>query len=425
MEQQRMDDYIFESECNLIISIIGIDQPLAPPSNIKSLNWSFIIRTLTDNRLAGLAYWHISSSHSPAWPKEFLKKLEEQFFLNQFINVMLLQEAGRIFSVLKENDIEAVALKGITLIEEFYPVGARKLGDIDIFIPPEQAEVTISTLEGIGYECRIPLDLSKGYAELYLARGNLKVPVDLSWKFLHRTKFENTKILSFDEVSKRCPKINISNVEVKVLDRIDQIIHTASHVALHHELNFLPGLTDVCMFLSRDKDLDWKELEDRALKAGLSRTVTTVIGVINDLFGVPIPEDFFIRWKKLRHSLLKGPECIFLDRFWILGAEIDAEVKAVKGGLKRNIARFFWNQVLPDSYSNRFSVIVDYLWPSEERIKKTYRARNRLIILFYQILHIPLILSFSIVALPLFLVLRPTYALYLRHKIGTRMVGIT
>ncbi len=387
----------------------------------QSLNWPLIVRYLTDNRLAGLAYSKLLP-YLDVIPEKYMRQLEQQFVANEFANVLLLQEAGRIFSSLKESGIDPIALKGIYLLEEIYQIGTRKLGDIDILIHGSEVEKAITVFENLGYRIPSQINHSKGCIDLYLTQGKHVIPVDLNWKFLHRSKFNVNNILSVDYVKKKCERTYISNVEVLVLDRIDQIIHIASHVVLHHELKFLPGLVDVYLLLTKSVNSIWKELECRSINYGLFRSVLTTIGVLNELFKLPVPEPLLNKWRALRGHLCKGPEVVFLDRAWIFGAENRAEVKSKRGGIRRNITRFYWRQTLCDSIVERASNLIDYLKPNDERIQKTYRVRSRLMITLFRLLHIPLFLMSSIIMLPFYLTLRPLYGLYLSSKIEARRI---
>lgn len=409
----------------MIVAIAQIDRPLFPPTSIDTINWTFVVRTLIDNRLAGLAYSRLSSHSPDSWPKESINQLEQHFVVNQFSNILLLQEANHVFSALKNAGIRLIALKGIGLIEDAYDLGARKLGDIDILVHPGEAQRAIMILKNIGYTAKNAYIPSKGCVDMFHPVGKQSVQIDLSWKFLHRCKFRVPSVLYIEEIFRRCRKKKISNAEVLVLDEIDQIIHIASHVVLHHELNFLPGLVDIYMIATKTQDLNWKEIERRAEQYGLLRTTIIALGVLYELFDFNIPDQIQELWNKLQASLYRGPESVFLDRFWILGAEKEAIIHVKHGGIKRNLAWFFWNHTLSDSFSDRIAIIIDSLWPSDERVKKSYGARNPFIILFFRIFHFPLFLLFLCIVMSVFFCLRPIFSLFFRRKMGNRLVGMS
>lgn len=403
----------FNAECAVIAGLTRLDQPLAPPPNPDALDWDFILRTLLDNRLAGLAYWRLSSVKSHGWPPSVMQQIEPHFVTNQFANMLLLQEAGRVFTALHNADVQAIALKGISLIDTVYNIGARKLGDIDLLLAPAQAEQAIATLTALGYAPKTPYHPGMDHLDLVRPMGKQSIPIDLSWKFLHRSKFQETAVSRIEAVLQRCPTKRISGADVLVLDPIDQVMHIATHGVLHHDLNFLPGLVDIAALLLRTPDFDWAALERRASQCGLWRSTLVALGVLADFFDVLLPPPVNASWQDLRRTLLRGPEAMFLDRLWVFGAEQDAALKIKHGGLKRNLARFFWNQTLSDSVRDRLAGLFDHLWPTEERIRKTYGVNQKTLVWLMRLLHFPILFMLMCLFYPLLLLLRPLFGFVL------------
>jgi len=407
-------------EGDLIFSLAQIDRSLKPGRNMEGMDWPFIVRTLIDNRLAGLAYWRFLS-FPDFCPKEHLDNLKEQYLVNQFINIMLLQEAERIFATLQGTGIESIALKGITLLEDVFPLGARKLGDIDLMVRPEQAQESVRVLQNLGYQIGIPFRFDKGYADLHLKKGAQTVPVDLSWKFLHRTWLGGRQSSSFDALMQRVIRKKVSGAEILILHPVDQIVHTAAHAALHHELNFMPGLVDIYALITKDNGFDWRDLERTAERYGLLRSVTTVLGIMKQAFDIQLPEQVLRRWRRLYRSLSSGPEAVFLNRYWILGADEEAEVRVKKGGLKRNIARFFWRLKLCDSWAEKVTGLFREIWPSEERIEKTYRPSGKMRAFLFRLVHAPLFSLIILIGLLVVYVIAPFFYLLASYKDGSRI----
>lgn len=392
------------NECELIARIMAIDYPLHLFKGEIS-DWEFVRRTLLDSRLAGFAYWRFVSQEVTLCPSYILSELEQHYQINQFSNILLLQEAGKAIRSLNENSVYPIALKGIALLDKIFCIGARKLGDIDLLVSPDQALIAVKVLEGIGYVKKTELDLSDGCCDLHLQCGNMAVPIDLSWKLIHRTKRSTKHILNVDAVRLRCKKSNIANEEVLVLDVVDQVLHSAVHIVLHHDLQFPPGLVDLYAILYQEKNFDWKELEIRARKSGFFKSVTVAMGILYELFGFPVGGCFLSEWDKIKKQFNYGPHRGLLNKIWVLGATKDHYIKLKGGGLIRNITRFYFVNSLYDNFIDKITSYISLLIPDDELIDKAYNVKHSVLKWIFKALHIPAIfiglIVFSVILSPL------------------------
>jgi hypothetical protein len=208
-----------------------------------------------------------------------------------------------------------------------------------------------------------------------------------------------------------------------VPDRLDGIIHAAGHVALHHEMNYPAGLVDVMALMGRLEEKDWPRLRERALAFGLLEAVTVVFGVIRDVFGVRVPAEWVDGWAAAQRRLLQGPGVLFLDRFWILGAESMAAVRFSGGGWRRNAARSSWRLALCDSGRQRFRAAAGNVWPSRERMWKAYRVRSPVAVLLMRLVHAPLCLLLRVPGWPVLWAWRRIAGARFRRKLGVDRIA--
>lgn len=409
------------SELKLIFGILTPGKPLSPPEDTDSLDWGFIVQTLCDNRMAGFAYERLMSSHA-AWPEAAMTELRGQYIANQFRNMLFLEEAKRIFHALESAGVKPVAMKGIALIDDIYGAGTRKLGDIDILVSPDEAAKSIEILRGLGFEQAGTFIPEKGSADLCKTIGGHSIPVDLSWKFLHRSKFSEK--YRVDELMHRCVRKRIADTDVYTLNPVDFIVHTAAHAALHHDLAFMPGLVDIYLLYCRLNAEEIDALDRRALELGLLRPVSAILGMLYETFGLAISAGLYSEWMKFKRIALRSPAILYLDIYWIAGAEESAGIRTKKGGFRRNIARMFLRQALSESFGGRLTALIKPLWPSKERISKMYRPKGGLSTFFFTAIHMPIILL-ALISSPAIWFAKEAYALGLRKQLGGRVVGIS
>jgi hypothetical protein len=411
---------MFERECDFIIRMTRLDSPPACLDVPPNLDWGFILKTLIDNRMAGLVYWQITRSNIDI---PGIEKLESHYRTNQFQNMMLLEEAERILDILNKAGIEVLLTKGLVLLGTTYPLGARRMGDIDLLVRLSQSQAALRIFEGMGFQIGHK-DLSsqlggKNSFDLSLPKGQQYIMVDLSWEFLDNPGRKEGSEFDMEALFEKARSIKLGAVEGRVLDPADQIIHTAAHVSLHHDLNYLPGLVDVAALVCREKNLDWGALESRASFFNLRNAVVCTLGVAQEVYDLTIGEPILKRWRSLKRSLYRSSAILFLDRFWILGAEQESFLRSRKGGLEKKLALTFFRECLTDSLTAQWKSRWRKIWPDRARIWKAYRVHNPQwavwALSFFHILLYPL---FLVLAVPILLAFRPFLGAKAKRRLG-------
>lgn len=374
---------------------------------VARANWKVVGNALIDNRAAGLAYGRITAAGlSGLVPAPALEALKQHYRANQFSNALLLEEARRILETARAGNLDLIPLKGLSLLESAYAdPGHRKLGDLDFLVHPGRAAAATAALEGLGYSRQGREAPGAGARDFILTRGPLSFRVDLSWVFLHRTAVGDRGESVVAELAGRARRAAVAGVEVSVLRLEDQIMHIAGHVALHHNLNFAPGLTDLALLTGRGGAPDWDDLERQALRYGLVNPVTAALGVLGDAFGIAAGGKFPARWRRLKPALVRSPAGAFLKREWVLGAV----PKRARGTLM-NWARFWWHFVLRQEWRSRIGCFSEYVFPDRERLRKTYRVTNPALGLLIALFHVPVFAFLSLLASAGVVLLIPAYA---------------
>lgn len=387
-----MKDY-FE-ECQLLFRLMRMDQPLTGPK--EDLNWEFLTQTLLDNGLGGYAWWRFRACGKRI-PDGSERILYQDYQINQFRNMMLLEETGRILSRFNEVGIEVIPLKGIPLLEHVYPLGTRQLSDIDLLVDPDEAFNALRVLEEMGFKTKHPFSLQEHVIDMYKPRGAHWVPVDLSWKFLHRGR--DGSLPSISNLKAKCTYRSVAGVNVRVLGLEIQITYIAGHVVLHHDLNFPKGMTDICALLACSAEPDWSELEKSSKAYDLFPAVAMVMGILNTRLGFPAGGNFPAQWRKMKNGMCRGFEVLLLENFWLCGAAAYSKLKAIHGGAELNLVRFLFKQRLKDSLRKRVWDFIAMAFPTAERIKKMYNPRNNFLTFICGVIHLPLFLILAPIGL--------------------------
>jgi hypothetical protein len=70
-------------------------------------------------------------------------------------NLYLLAQLDLVLAALEREEISAMVLKGVALVEDVYPsIGLRPMDDVDLLVPREWIQRALEVVEALGYEVR-------------------------------------------------------------------------------------------------------------------------------------------------------------------------------------------------------------------------------------------------------------------------------
>lgn len=243
--------------------------------------------------------------------------------------------------------------------------------------------------------------------------------VDMAWEFLDNPGRKEKTALDMETLFEMARPLTLGTVDGQGLNPIDQIIHTAAHVSLHHDLNYLSGVVDIVALLSREKELDWGSLESRASFFNLRNAVVCTLGVAKEVYDLKIGESILKHWQDLKNKLYRSPAVLFLDRLWVLGAEQESFLGSRKGGLEKKLALTSFKDILMDSLTARWKSKWRKIRPDRARIWKAYRIDSpQWAVRALGFVHIVLYSLFLLIAVPIFQALRPVLGARAKRQLG-------
>jgi hypothetical protein len=356
----------FGREADLVARVAGLHRPLAASEVPAGLDWDFLAGVFTNGRVAGLAHARLAAAGAlDRVPPGAAAVLRAAYLENQFANALLEEEAGRLLSALHAGGLTAIPMKGLAMLAGgWYPdPGARRMGDMDLLVAPADAGPAAGALVDLGYLAQRPLEIGAGALDLSLKRGSIAYRIDLTWTFLHRTTVAARGAEVVESLIARAIPAKLAGTEVRVLRREDAILHAAGHVALHHDLNCPTGLADLSLLLTRGGQPDWDDLHRFARRVGLARTLAVVLAAAAAVLGTDAGPRAARRWPGLARALGRTPAGGLLDAHWMLGLPAAGEVLGKRGGLRRNLARLWWNVLLRDTSASRRGYFVEHAVP--------------------------------------------------------------
>jgi hypothetical protein len=200
-------------------------------------------------------------------------------------------ELSRVYKGLCDRGIRVLAYKGPLLAQILYgDVAQRQFSDLDFVVPPSDVTAAKAVLLDLGY--RLSLNLTERQEREYLKSGYEyafdhtmgKNLLELHWHTQPRFYAIDFDI---EGTFERAVEANINGMRVRTLNPDDLLLVLCAHGAKHLWVR-LSMLCDVAQ-LARGQDIDWAEIERRAMRLGITRIVAVTFMLVHELLGTPLP----------------------------------------------------------------------------------------------------------------------------------------
>jgi hypothetical protein len=233
-----------------------------------------------------------------------------------------------------------LVVKGPALARGYYRrPELRSYGDLDVLIRPRDFPGAVRQLESAGYAVldRNWLALRQrmsGELHVLSPRGVL---VDLHWDLTNDAATRKSYAMSADSFFERAERLSIADVEVRVLDPLDTVVHTAVHAARSGG-DRLIWLKDLEQLLLAPR-FSWPELAVRSAEHHAELAVSVMLHRMRKVLRARNVTDAGL-------ELLGGP------RTWrALGRAVDHVSPILRAGPDGSLARIFARSTRSDSRS--------------------------------------------------------------------------
>ena len=277
-----------------------------------SLDWAYIIEEAQDQDIAPLIYYHLSrfkekiSSHVLSELKKIFEKVRDT-------NSRLYEELKKIIRCLKENNIDAMLLKGMDLAARIYPdIALRPMTDIDLLIKKEDLAKCEKPLSSLNYLVhpgfRKILDTPPSpYLNAVVCKKLTSpfVSLHLHWHILNYTfspGYGYISNLDIDSIWQEAELTKIDNVEVLRMAPHHLLLHLSEH-HLKHYFDRLILLTDIDSLLNYYRGtFNWERTLRNAFEFNFSRVLFYTLYIVSHILGTVVPKDILFRLKPNRTS---------------------------------------------------------------------------------------------------------------------------
>jgi hypothetical protein len=279
-------------------------------------DWLEIVREAVRHEIAPIVF---QTLHEITLPVAARQQLQECALSNARRNLRLYQTLSAVLAALRDADIRVIVLKGAHLAQNIYrDIAARPMTDIDLMLQESDLSRAYARLSSLGYS-RLERPHVKPEHYSPLPHGNPlvsqeRIPIELHWT-IETGPFH----IDVDGLWQRAQAMSIAGVEVLVLAPEDLVLHLCVHAAFHHHFDQgLRPLWDIVKVLERHgSDIDWREVQHRAVEWGIRKHVHLALFLANALLGAAVaesvltalkPSDFDSRLAELATREILGDE---------------------------------------------------------------------------------------------------------------------
>jgi hypothetical protein len=206
-------------------------------------------------------------------------------------NRLLFRGAGRVLAALNEARIPAMALKGLALAADYYPVeSTRWMGDFDLLIRREDAFRTLEVLESIDWRAssyrptRIA-DLAIHHARPFRDPATSEVEADIHWTIMYARYSDRAEAATWE----RAEPIEIEGASAVAPCASDLLIHVCVHGMRWNDMPPVRWAADAAMLI-RSGRIDWDYLCVQARLWGVALPLAHSFGYLRDQLRLDIPE---------------------------------------------------------------------------------------------------------------------------------------
>lgn len=241
------------------------------------LNWKYFDFLAENHRLNSLLFPILKNNNKvPYWLNT---KLKNEYLTIVANNLLILNECKSICSVLSNNKINFVFLKGITTTNIIYnETQKRVIRDIDILIEYKDIRNTKNILCELGYTV-----IKKGSGEVVFEHISKKTYIEVHWYI--RSIVTKTKTLLNHK--SRC---QTDGYIFPALSLECRLLHSCIHWASRHQMSNLLNLLEISLFVQKyNRQIDWPLLINLASRFHCKNSVYISFYSAINLFNIQLP----------------------------------------------------------------------------------------------------------------------------------------
>lgn len=252
----------------------------------RTFNWDEIIEEANSHDVKGLIYSSIDKKDSDYIDKDVYENLKKDTLFSALYQRNHINRICDVFDIMREADIEIIALKGLILRNLYPNPDLRTMGDSDILINRSDLEKVKSTLYGLGYVEHNTTDYHIEFSH------KLYSDIEVHWT-LGKGKYIDILNKYNQDMWSNAIEVNMGKINVKSLCAEDLYLYMFVHMKGHMRLGIgVRQLCDTVLFMKKEsKNIDWKSFLKKSQKINCDKFIGAILSICSRLFDIDIPKD--------------------------------------------------------------------------------------------------------------------------------------
>ncbi|MFC1494710.1 nucleotidyltransferase family protein [Thermodesulfobacteriota bacterium] len=249
--------------------------------------WHYIYQKAESERVSGLLFYHLERLDLlNNLPVSFRKKLTNAYNTTLKDNLNYMACLLNIEEILRINDINAIALQGLSVLKLYGDPGLRSMSDMDILIKPENREIILNSLKQIGFSTASP-----DKPEL-LVKNNILLDVHIHP--LNIDRIRTRKNIFPEDITgfwERASSFSDSGSQILLsMDMYDSFLCLSAHALKHcyGKLILLCDLKELLHVIAGNEE-GWSALIRRAENYGQEKVLLYSLMMLEQVYGVNVP----------------------------------------------------------------------------------------------------------------------------------------
>ncbi len=218
----------------------------------------------------------------------FMGRMKGIYRLTWAQNQRNLNQLTSVQKLFEENNIVLLLLKGGALTLSCYQdYGLRGMGDLDILIPPEKAELAISLLQSVGWKAQ--KHFNKIYIPIHHANAfthnESGIEMDLHWHLIGQRCDKELGKLFWEHT----PETKLGTTHCKTLQATDHLFHTLVHGTAWNTVAPIRWIADAYWLINHN-EIDWDRLSKVSQKLQMVLPIRDTLHYLLERFEVKVPE---------------------------------------------------------------------------------------------------------------------------------------
>ena len=275
-------------EERLLIALLRLDcgRPALTRARL-GVDWALFDTLARAHDLAGVMHAALARAGlSDLVPPETLQRWRRYRTAVLARNLCLQGHFTQVISALGDEQVDVIALKGITLLEDCGVVDCRPTFDIDLLVPRASLPAADQALQRCGFR---PLAVAGSWQTQRPYRHVIsEAIIDLHWDVVNIYSYLQIHRYPASELWSRSAFDR--ELAARRLGAEDAIVHSALHWTVHHRLRGLRHALDLTMELERHREIaDWDDIVRRARMYRFKSPLWLALSSVHSLLGAPVP----------------------------------------------------------------------------------------------------------------------------------------